>query len=187
MSNFFARNTFPTSNFLDDNHRTYPNFLQMLNFFDKGWMSLNWRHATGREPSSSDYQSIALPLHHTYLLNNCFKLKLLMGRKRDSSFLKTKRSAAFLNPWPTLHHNVIICMGLFIYKTSLFLASIYKFFCKNEGGCCPFLNVEFVLHWQWIPYSVVHTDLLDCSNVKLSHSITKLKKMTWVYKKRILT
>ncbi len=41
---------------------------------------------------------------------------------------------AFLNPWPTLHHNVRICMGLLIHKTSLFLAFVDKFLCKNEGG-----------------------------------------------------
>jgi hypothetical protein len=38
MSNFFAINTFPTSNFLDDDHRTYQKFLQMSNFFDKNGM-----------------------------------------------------------------------------------------------------------------------------------------------------
>jgi hypothetical protein len=55
------------------------------------------------------------------------------------------------------------------------------------GGCCPFLNVEFVRQWESISYSAVHTDFLDGSNVELSHSITELKKRTWVYKKIIST
>ncbi len=38
MSNFFAKHI-PNVELLDDGHRTYPNFLQMLNFFDKSWMS----------------------------------------------------------------------------------------------------------------------------------------------------
>ncbi len=54
----------------------------------------------------------------------------------------------------------------------------------NGGrGCCSFLYFEFVPHWQRIPYSIVRTDLLDCSNVEISHLITELKKRTWVYKK----
>jgi len=94
-----------------------------------------------------------------------------------SSYLKIKLSANFLNPWQTLHHNVRICMGLLIHKTSLFLAFVDKFLCKNEGGVfCPFLNVEFVRHWQRRPSSVVHTKFLDCSDVELSHSIIELKK-----------
>jgi hypothetical protein len=36
MLNFFAINTFPTSNFLDDDNRTSSNFLQLSNFFDIG-------------------------------------------------------------------------------------------------------------------------------------------------------
>ncbi len=44
MSNFFTINTFPTSNFLDDDHWTYPNIFKMLNFFDKDWISENWRN-----------------------------------------------------------------------------------------------------------------------------------------------
>ena len=54
-------------------------------------------------------------------------------------------------------------------------------------GCCSFLYVEFVPHWQRMLYSVVRTDLLDCSGVEISHSITELKKRTWVYKKRSST
>ncbi len=38
-SNFFAINATPTSNLLDNNHRTYSNFLQMSNFFRQRWMS----------------------------------------------------------------------------------------------------------------------------------------------------
>ncbi len=44
------------------------------------------------------------------------------------------------------------------------------------GGGGHFLSIEFVRLWQRIPYSVVHTDFLDCSNAEVSHSITELKK-----------
>jgi hypothetical protein len=33
-----------------------------------------------------------------------------------------------------LYHNVRVCMGLLIHKTSLFLAFVDKFLRKNEGG-----------------------------------------------------
>jgi hypothetical protein len=73
-----------------------------------------------------------------------------------------------------------VCIFLFLYLNYI-LSSCLKVkrlesFFKNEGGGGPFLSVEFVRLWQRIPYSVVHTDFLDCSNVEVSHSITELKK-----------
>jgi hypothetical protein len=120
--------------------------------------------------------------------NVCIYMFLYLNCTHNSC-LKIKWLASFLSPWPTLHHNVKICMGLLLHKTSLFPALIDKSLCKNEGGGggCPSLNIKFVRHWQRIPYFVVHTNFLDCSNVELSHSITELKKRTWVYKKRIST
>ena len=100
-----------------------------------------------------------------------------------SSYLKIKLSANFLNPWRTLHHNVRICMGLLIHKTSLFLAFVDKFLCKNEGGgvFCPFLNVEFVRHWHRRPSSVVHTNFLDfwCRTFSFDNRIEKKDMGIW--------
>ncbi len=63
-------------------------------------------------------------LHTSYV--NCIPLLFFWSR--------WEWSASFLNPLPTVHHIVRICMGLLIHKTSFFLALFDKFLCKNKGG-----------------------------------------------------
>ncbi len=80
MSNFCAIKTFPTANFLDDDHRTYPHFLQMSNFFDKSWISQNWHYqgANLRPPIDNP-----LLYHSPTLKNKSIKLKVLLWRMSD--------------------------------------------------------------------------------------------------------
>ncbi len=125
----------------------------------------------------------------------CFKLKLLMWRKRDFTAYTVHRLTnkspkthvyGVTNNWRMFSSyiwRITVHINYNDYKTITICPPQYldKFLCKNEGGgggrgCCSFLYVEFVPHWQRIPYSVVHTDLLDCSDVEISHSITELKK-----------
>jgi hypothetical protein len=66
--NFFAINTFPTSKFVEDDHRTSPTdvVLKMSNFFDTAAKSQK-EHHPGREPTLLDLHSDTLPLRHTFL------------------------------------------------------------------------------------------------------------------------
>jgi hypothetical protein len=57
------------SNFLDDNHRTNSNFLQMSNFFDR--VGLSQKVTTSwNESTSSGLLSDTLPLHDTLFLTS---------------------------------------------------------------------------------------------------------------------
>jgi hypothetical protein len=57
------------SNLLDDNHRTYSNFLQMLNFFDRDGLSQKWQQL-----GANLHPQISVPL--LYHLRHAFFLFL---------------------------------------------------------------------------------------------------------------
>ncbi len=113
--------------------------VEMLTYTNVG-VFLPWGQKVQiKESSVKVYRTLYVFTIYMFFFLNC----------SHSSYLKIKLLAIFLNPWQTLHHNVKICMGLLIHKTSLFLAFVDKFLCKNGGRGC------------FVPFSILNLFDID--------------------------
>jgi len=143
---FFAIKTFPTSNFLDDTHRTYSNFLQMSNFFNKAWMPQNYSN-TSREQTyvfrfTFQYSTTA---PHFLILLDSFQGWSIKTAPWNHVFVKHfgaqiwlcwfLKTHIFNKNWSNLYLNTILCSLV------------------SEGGRggCASITVEKVRQWQWLP------------------------------------
>ncbi len=81
------------------------------------------------EPTTISSSRHACTVQCMYLLFICFSFLIAV----IVPIWKLNYRQIFLIHDKRYTHNVRICMGLLIHKTSLFLAFVDKFLCKNEG------------------------------------------------------